>query len=86
MIEGVSQLSIGKFKNNEFNIEKEYKDFNGFIFVRESLSNYNDKTFAMVKCTDENKNCKVVFQQCAHLIIAKFNSDINGGKCPCLIY
>ena len=36
--------------------------------------------------TDENKNCKVVFQQCAHLIIAKFNSDINGGKCPCLIY
>ena len=36
--------------------------------------------------TDENKNCKVVFQQCAHLIIAKFNSDTNGGKCPCLIY
>ena len=62
MIEGVSQLSIGKFKNNEFNIEKEYKDFNGFIFVRESLSNYNDKTFAMVKCTDENKNCKYIIE------------------------
>ena len=62
MIEGVSQLSIGKFKNSEFNIEKEYTDFNGFIFVRESLSNYNDKTFAMVECTDENKNCKYIIE------------------------
>ena len=36
--------------------------------------------------TDENKNCKVVFQQCAHMIITKFNSEFKGGSCPCSIF
>ena len=36
--------------------------------------------------TDENKNCKVVFQQCAHLIVSKFNSEVKGKSCPCSIY
>ena len=36
--------------------------------------------------TDENKNCKVVFQQCAHLIVSKFNSESKGGSCPCIIW
>ena len=36
--------------------------------------------------TDENNNCKVVFQQCAHMIITKFDSESKGGTCPCSIY
>ena len=36
--------------------------------------------------TDENKNVKVVFQQCAHMILTKFTSNSNGGGCPCLIW
>ena len=36
--------------------------------------------------TDENGNVKVVFQECAHLIITKFNSDVKGGGCPCSIF
>ena len=36
--------------------------------------------------TDENGNCKVVFQQCAHLIITQYNSEHNKGGCPCNIY
>ena len=36
--------------------------------------------------TDENKNCKVVFQQCAHMIITKYNLETKGGSCPCFIY
>ena len=36
--------------------------------------------------TDENKNCKVVFQQCAHMIITKFNSEFKRGSCPCSIF
>ena len=36
--------------------------------------------------TDENKNCKVVFQQCAHMIITKFNLGVKKGGCPCSIY
>jgi len=62
MIEGVSQLSTGTFTNSGFNINKEYTHFNGFIFVRESLSTYNDKTFAMVKCIDKKSNCKYVIE------------------------
>ena len=36
--------------------------------------------------TDENKNVKVVFQQCAHMIVTKFNLEIKGRSCPCSIY
>ena len=36
--------------------------------------------------TDENKNCKVVFQQCAHMIITQFKSNVKGGGCPCSIW
>jgi small GTP-binding protein len=36
--------------------------------------------------TDENKNVKVVFQQCAHMILTKYTSNSNGGGCPCLIW
>ena len=32
--------------------------------------------------TDSNGNCKVVFQQCAHMIINQINSDVKGGPCP----
>ena len=35
--------------------------------------------------TDENKNCKVVFQQCAHNIITQFKSNEKGDTCPCTI-
>ena len=62
MIEGASQLSIGKFSNSKFNIEKEYKDFNRFVSVRKKLSSNSDDTFAMVKCIDETKNCKYVIE------------------------
>ena len=36
--------------------------------------------------TDENKNCKVVFQQCAHLIVTKNKSNARSGGCPCSIW
>ena len=36
--------------------------------------------------TDENKNCKVVFQQCAHMVVSKFNLETNSKPCPCTIY
>ena len=36
--------------------------------------------------TDENKNCKVVFQQCAHMVGSKFNLETNSKPCPCTIY
>ena len=36
--------------------------------------------------TDENKNCKVVFQQCAHMVVSKFNLETNRKPCPCTIY
>ena len=36
--------------------------------------------------TDENGNCKVIFQQCAHMIITKYNSETRGSGCPCSIY
>ena len=37
--------------------------------------------------TDENKNVKVVFQQCAHMIINSLHleSQSGGGPCPCII-
>ena len=34
---------------------------------------------------DRNGNVKIVFQQCAHLIVSKFNSESKGGSCPCII-
>ena len=34
---------------------------------------------------DRNCNVKIVFQQCAHLIVSKFNSESKGGSCPCII-
>ena len=36
--------------------------------------------------TDENKNCKVVFQQCAHMVVSKFNLETNSKPFPCTIY
>ena len=36
--------------------------------------------------TDRNGNVKIVFQQCAHMIITKFNSESKGGSCPCIIW
>ena len=36
--------------------------------------------------TDRNGNVKIVFQQCAHMIISKFNSESKGGSCPCIIF
>jgi len=36
--------------------------------------------------TDRNGYVKVVFQQCAHSIITKFNSESKGGSCPCIIW
>jgi len=35
--------------------------------------------------TNANGNCQVVFQQCAHMIVTKYNSEVKGG-CPCLIW
>ena len=32
--------------------------------------------------TDSNGNCKVVFQQCAHLSINHINTEEKGGACP----
>ena len=34
---------------------------------------------------DRNGTVKIVFQQCAHLIVSKFNSESKGGSCPCII-
>ena len=36
--------------------------------------------------TDQNGNVKVVFEECAKLIITRFNSDNRGGGCPCSIF
>jgi GTPase SAR1 family protein len=36
--------------------------------------------------TDQNGCVKVVFQQCAHSIIAKFNSEAKKRDCCCIIY
>ena len=35
--------------------------------------------------TNENGNVQVVFQQCAHMIVTKYNAEVKGG-CPCLIW
>ena len=35
--------------------------------------------------TDQNGNVRVVFQQCAHSIISKFNSESKKGGCCCII-
>ena len=36
--------------------------------------------------TDENGNVKVVFQQCAHMIINSIHLESNSsGSCPCII-
>ena len=35
--------------------------------------------------TNENGNVQVVFQQCAHMIVTKYNAEVKGG-CPCFIW
>ena len=60
------------------------------ILSSETAMNYaktiGAKYYETSALTDENKNCKVVFQQCAHLIVSKFNSEVKGKSCPCSIY
>jgi len=43
------------------------------------------KYFETSALTDQNGNVKVVFEQCAQLIIKKYNSDSNDG-CICSIF
>ena len=62
MIEGSSELHIGTFETNTKFNGKKYEDINRFVFVRKKLSSNKDDTFAMVKCIDENKNCKYAIE------------------------
>ena len=46
----------------------------------------NAKYYETSALTDENGNVKIVFQQCAHMIVNSLNLDIrSGGGCPCII-
>ena len=57
--------------------------------INTKLKDYNKDKKLLYKTsalTDRNGNVKVVFQQCAHSIITKFNSESKGGSCPCIIW
>ena len=52
----------------------------------EYAKSINAKYYETSALTDENGNVKVVFQQCAHMIINILNLDKSSGTCPlCII-
>ena len=52
----------------------------------EYAKSINAKYYETSALTDENGNVRVVFQQCAHMIINILNLDKSSGSCPlCII-